>query len=386
VLGALLWAFAPLAPSVAAAAAVDMVDTAAGPIDVVDLGTFGGATSVAVALDGDRRVYGHVAGANGEDARPVEWLGGRVWPLGPEGRVLARNVRGEVAGMTVDAAGAPRAVLWHDLTATVIHPEARFSLAVDLDQRGELLVAYTGADGTVHGALWKDGSETEVFRVPADQAAATGTPRPVAVNDDGAVAVATVDAAGLPIGSFVWRQGATATLGSLGGGGTAAMAIDEQGRVAGTSRTADGRVHAFLWREGVMTDLGTLGGAESRPTGGPAALSDQGDVIGTSETLAGETHAFLWRGGVMTDLGTLGGAYSEPAAVNALGQVAGQSTTPTGEPHPFLWTDGAMTDLGTLGGPQGHALALNDVGDVAGASQTPTGSFHATLWTRHPPG
>jgi probable HAF family extracellular repeat protein len=385
VLGTVVLVLGPGAAGASAAVSAAPVAPLGGPIRPFDLGTFGAETSVAVVVDGERRVDGQVASADGHQVMPVEWLGGQTRALAPQGRVVARNDRGEVAGNTTDAAGAPRAVLWHDRTETVIHPEARFSVAVDLNQRGELLVAYTDADGTQHGALWQDGHETEVFTRSEADAATLGTPRPVAVNDDGAVVVAVVDAGGDAVGGFVWHQGTTTDLGSLGGGGTAPVAINEQGQVAGTSRTADGRTHAFLGGTGGMVDLGTLGGAESRVTASPAALSDRGEVIGTSRTAAGDIHGFVWGAGGMVDLGTLGGTFSEPAAVNTYGQVAGQSTTATGERHPFVWTNGELLDLGTLGGPQGHALALNEIGDVVGASQAPDGTFHATLWTHHPP-
>ena len=57
-------------------------------------------------------------------------------------------------------------------------------------------------------------------------------------------------------------------LGTLGGLGSRALAINGSGQIVGTSVTASGQTHAFLWQEGAMIDLGTLGGKYSEAAGG----------------------------------------------------------------------------------------------------------------------
>ena len=67
------------------------------------------------------------------------------------------------------------------------------------------------------------------------------------------------------------------------------------------------------------TDLGTLGG-----TGGAAlAINASGQFAGWAP-IAGNvaTRATLWNGTTVTDLGTLGGTCSYGNAINASGQVA----------------------------------------------------------------
>jgi probable HAF family extracellular repeat protein len=100
----------------------------------------------------------------------------------------------------------------------------------------------------------------------------------------------------------------------------------------------------FIWQDGVITDLGGLGGNGSEAV----AINDLGRVVGSSHTASGRLHAFLWQDGVMTDLGTLGGTWSSASAINDLGQVLGESNG-----HAFLWQDGVMTDLGPLGQGRG---------------------------------
>jgi probable HAF family extracellular repeat protein len=173
-------------------------------------------------------------------------------------------------------------------------------------------------------------------------------------------------------------------LGSLGGFGTSANAVNNAGQVVGQSDLAGSHVHhAFLWQDGQMTDLGTLGGDNSEAT----AINDAGQIVGYSDTIPGTAspHGFLYDNGTMIDLGTLGATYSAAYGINATGQVVGELDYLDGRPdvyHSFLYTDGTMIDLGSLGGTFSIAYGINAAGHVVGAS-APNGSSpgHAYLDT-----
>ena len=68
-----------------------------------------------------------------------------------------------------------------------------------------------------------------------------------------------------------------------------------------------------------MHDLGTLGGYGSTAY----AINASGQVAGDAETSAGQGHAFLYSNGTMQDLGTLGGTDSQAYGINASGEVVG---------------------------------------------------------------
>lgn len=115
--------------------------------------------------------------------------------------------------------------------------------------------------------------------------------------------------------------------------------------------TGEAGCHPFLWRNGTLWDLGTLGGTFAVGEW----LNDADQVIGFSTTKGDQAlHAFVWRDGRMTDLGTVDDDNSSNAfGINCYGQVVGQSWFFDGQQltasHAFLWnTRGPMLDLNTL--------------------------------------
>jgi probable HAF family extracellular repeat protein len=175
--------------------------------------------------------------------------------------------------------------------------------------------------------------------------------------------------------AFLWQNGVTTNLGTLGGQYSSAYDVNLAGQVVGESEVASHDIHAFLWDNGTMTDLGTLGGRSSHAIG----INDAGQIVGWSTNASGVNRAFLWANGAMMDIGTLGGNSSAARGINDAGQVVGASET-SDSTHAFLWDRRTMTDLGTLGGRSSAAYGINDAGQVVGESKVSTGFNHAFLW------
>jgi probable HAF family extracellular repeat protein len=212
----------------------------------------------------------------------------------------------------------------------------------------------------------------------------------------------------------------------LGGTQSRGMAINAGGVVAGWSDLADGSRHAVVWRNGAIADLGTLGGPSSTvPWPG---LNDAGMVVGVSHTVrpdplhedwscdAGgflpETtdlicRGFVYENDVMRELPTLGGNHGFAAGVNNRGQIVGWAETPVHDPtcvdvqvlgfKAVLWepkngSNGKIKirELRPFPGDSASAAtAINDRGQAVGISgdcDQAVGRFsarHAVLWGRN---
>lgn len=164
---------------------------------------------------------------------------------------------------------------------------------------------------------------------------------------------------------------------------SSARAINDWGQIVGCFESIQAEhLHAFYWiKQFGLFDMGTLGGYDSSA----CAVNDHGVVAGTACVPREPTHAFVYtETSGMTDLGCLpGGFESWSRCINERGQVAGYSHAGYGNYHAFLWTSGSgMHDLGTLGGRESQALAINRFGDVVGWSMISSGETHAFFWSQ----
>jgi probable HAF family extracellular repeat protein len=185
-----------------------------------------------------------------------------------------------------------------------------------------------------------------------------------------------------------WENGQVQQLPTFPGDtvGTA-IEINDQGQAVGESGDCTNyNHHALLWQNGTVTDLGNLGGSVDNAAFG---INNRGQIVGQA-ALPGNagTDAFLWQNGVMTDLGALpGDVGSSAAGINNKGQVDGTSCDINGNCRAFLWQNGTMTDLNALVPPGSplylvFAYDINSEGQIAGqALEISTGQFHAFLAT-----
>jgi probable HAF family extracellular repeat protein len=144
--------------------------------------------------------------------------------------------------------------------------------AFDINASGQSVGLSRGPDGQNHFVSWtEEGAVTDL-----GVAAGSGWPAPrIAINDRGQI---TGSAGGQ---AFFWSDGVAHPLGSLGGGHTQVVDLNQDGLVVGMGSTANGEQHVFIWSEARgMIDLGT--GPQGLSGAWATGINNRGDVIGMS--------------------------------------------------------------------------------------------------------
>jgi probable HAF family extracellular repeat protein len=373
--------FAPLARAlqlsivIAVAVGVSLPNPAeaAGPYAPTDLGTLGGPFSEALGVNGVGQIVGHSMTATGFDHAFVWDATGGLRDLGtyPGGLTSLANAIDD-AGQIVGQADVPgeaglRAVLWDPVfgirnLGTL--GGASFSTAEAINNLGQVVGRAATATGEIHAFLWDPlKGMRDLGTLGGDFSGAYG------INDAGHVVGVSRVTGSTSLHAFVWDgKAGMRDLGFLPAPEflfATANGVDRTGTIVGVASTAAGTVHAVRWRAGAIEDLGTLGGG----TSSALALNDIGQVVGTAARTTGDVHAAIWQAGFVQDLGTLGGATSEANAINGAGLIVGGSATADGAFHAVVWKSGVNTAVGSP--------VVVDVGGGATVAQGVTVTFAA---------
>lgn len=307
---------------------------------ITDLGTLGGSSSQATAINNRGQVVGTSSLAGDVSSHAFLYTNGGLYDLGTLGgassSASAINAQGQVAGTS--------------------------SLNGTIESRGFLYSA---------GKLQSIGALISGVRSSSDARALNNRGQVVGVGSN-------LDAPQAPrerLYAVTYNRGA---LSRLNNEFLAATGINDRGQVIGYKQVYDGlpfRARALVLDNGKLTELGTLDAAPGRASI-PSGINNAGEIVGTSSNLLTDfRQAFIYRNGKMTDLGAqLGFSKSEGKAINSLGDVVGAGTRPGKEDsQPFVYRKGILTELNTLpevasaGWVLTEATAINDVGQVVGS-------------------
>ena len=283
-------------------------------------------------------------------------------------------------------------------------------------------------DGTRRAALWKEGSLIPIGTLGGPSST---VPWP-GLNDAGMVVGVSQTAETDPLHEdwscelggflpettdllcrgFVWQNGETRELPTLGGNHDFATGVNNLGQVVGWAETpvhdptcTDAQVLQFraaLWdpKDG---SKGKIKARELPPFPGDSAsaataINDAGQAVGISgkcDQAVGRfsaLHAVLWdENGKVTEIPNLGGTtWHTPMDINAQGDVVGFSNPPgAGDPEgefiarAFRWVNGAAKadDLKALPGDLfSEAFAINAHGQVVGVSFGGASGSRAFIW------
>ncbi len=304
----------------AAAMALPVCLLTATPVyQVVDLGSLGGGSSAATALNSSGLAAGWGLTAS-QSIQAFRSSGGGVAQAldrSTQGRAQGINDSGQTVGVRFDAYGNAEAVIWPaDGSSVSALGGGVNSYAMAINANGDIA-------GAAHGLAVRF-TDAGPVNIAVNRAAWSSAN---AINSAGAVA-GTAQLTNGMFRAFTAGSsgGSTATvLGTLGGRASYGQAINSAGAVAGGSTTARGYLHAFLYARGRLQDLGALAGGNNSSAYG---VNDAGQVVGYSQIAGGDSSAFLFENGQMRDLNQLiaadiGWRLSEASAINESGQIVG---------------------------------------------------------------
>lgn len=308
---------------------------------MLDLGTIGGYSSYAYGLNTNGQVVG-VSDLNTNDNSQGAFLFARgslsslTYPGGTNLAAYAINDRGQIAGTSfATGASAMHAYIYGGAVTNISGlPNNRASEAYDINNRTEAVGYFYINNTTYHAFLY---SSNHLYELQ-------------------------------PFSS----------------GNSEALAINDQGQVAGDAYDAVGNDFAFLYSggaSGTTTNLGTLGGNFSQAFG----INNHGLVVGQSQTIdtTAPLHAFLYIGGTMYDLNNLvtnlqGWTLTSAQAINDLGQIVGTATDPFSNARAFLLT--ALTNRPTLHNTFSNGVSTLNVQAQAGLTYIVEASSNLLSW------
>ena len=322
---------------------------------------------------------------NGQGSRGYFYDGAAVRDIGTLGGAstiaVGLNDAGQVIGRSDTALGATDAFVWSaaaGMTDLGNLPGANDSAAMAINNMGVVTGASNGVPAVPPRAFrWSaaDGMRDLGAFMPGIGSYSSGT----ALNDAGLIA-GNSDATQSGRHAFVWTQASgMLDIDAFNSNYSEPTAVTADGRVAGYYAVpgTDNLNHAFLWSAAAgMRDLGTAGALESFVM----AMSRAGHIAGVINLANGHQHAMSWtEQGGMVDLGTLDGVApgtaSRALGINNKGQIVGWARNASATYRPFLWSAGeGMVDLNTRlrGAPAGlvleSALAVSDNGVIVGDS------------------
>jgi probable HAF family extracellular repeat protein len=158
--------------------------------------------------------------------------------------------------------------------------------------------------------------------------------------------------------AFVWRNTVQENLPSLGGKYDTPQAINNGGRIVGTSNSKP-----CIWQNGTVTALPILAG---NAVGIPKDINNNGLIVGYCQDAFGNNQACYWQGGTVTKLQPLSGcSYAVAYAVNTDGTIVGFCLEGLDEVACY-WQHGMATRLSSLGGTMSSAEGINDAGVIVG--------------------
>jgi probable HAF family extracellular repeat protein len=213
---------------------------------------------------------------------------------GTQSEAWAINESGDVVGAsTLPGDTIHHAVVWRNgMIIDIQAPSfpAGKSYAWEINESGEVVgTIYTNPQSSFR---WTTDSGMQLIAATPE----SNSGEALGINNNGMIVGWKPSAAGEPPTAYTWNAGSFLHLGTLGGRGSVAMAVNDLGAVVGRAET--GTRHrqqvGFIWTPG--TGMKSLGVPSGRDNGWAMDINETGSVVGqTWGSSGGESRATLWR-------------------------------------------------------------------------------------------
>jgi len=281
---------------------------------VVDIGTLGGTTAAARGItfntgSSATQVVGASTLASGE-SRAFLWTEGGTGGVagnpqmrnlgtlgGGSSGALAVNAAGRVTGFSDDASGRSRAFIWSSGTMTDLGATIQAQLGLTRSYGTGIngfgrVVGYGSTDGSNAAAAWFFNGTT----VSPLGDLGGGDARATAINDADQIVGSSMTADAFPRAFVVTGSAAMRSLGTLGGRSSYAAALNNAGQIVGSSFTDPGDtiLRAFVTVSGTMRDLNALvdTSAEGWVLEEATGINSAGQIVGVA-VAGGTARGFL---------------------------------------------------------------------------------------------
>ncbi len=314
---------------------------------VVDLGTLGGSSSMATAINNAGLIVGQADTSSGAShpflynpaTASMQDLGTFG---GATGSANAINSAGQIVGWATASNNIPQPFLWSGSGLTNLTPAgASGGQANAINDSGAIAMTLTLTDGSNNAYIDATGQYTNLNSFLGSTSSLGQT-----INASGQVA-GNVSSAGLPNGWFLGNIAGANVLGAPAGSEGAlsfnVTSINDAGQIVGyrVDRSPDptepNLPSGWLYANGQFSPTAIAQ---------PQYIDNAGDIVGASFVNGGaddlEAHAFVTVGGVTQDLNNIiaagsgtGWVLSQANAINSAGQIVGWGLL-NGAQHAFL--------------------------------------------------
>jgi len=256
--------------------------------------------------------------------------------------------------------------------ATITPPASTYTIALDLNNQGQLVGYYLDSNNSYHGFLYSSGTYTTVDPLGSVTTVAEG------INASGQVVGFFYDASS-QLHGFIESANTYTVIDAPGGLMGDVDAINDLGQFVGyyIDNNSNNYFHGFLDNFGAYTTIDAPGSIRTVPN----SINNSTQIVGSYLDSNNVNHGFVENSGTYTKIDPPNSVNTVALDINAAGAVVGEYSLDNNSWHAFLYSAGAYTTIDPPGSTTASALSINAVGQIIGDYADSSGRTHGFFYT-----